>query len=318
MRLDSSTIIIKRLIYNIENLLAFFILLLLALLPTLEIILRTFFKTGFHSASEYIQHLVLWLTFIGSMITSREKKHLRLTVGVDFLNKNTKEWVRTITALIAVVINSILAWYAWLFVKEGFDPHTKIGIFPIKLIISIMPIGFIFLAYRSIFHAGGKRIQKIIASSGIIIALLVGFSLNTSYLHFLIWPFTLLLLISGLFGTPIFIVLGGLSIILFFHSGGSLAIIHNEAYTMLTSPIIPTIPLFTLAGFILSESRAGERLIHLFQACFGWLPGGLAIMAILISAFFTTFTGASGVTILALGGLLSFVLIKSNYYKNFS
>jgi tripartite ATP-independent transporter DctM subunit len=94
--------------------------------------------------------------------------------------------------------------------------------------------------------------------------------------------------------------------------------IPNEAYTMLTGPFIPTIPLFTLAGFILSESRAGERLVRFFQACFGWLPGGLVIMTILISAFFTTFTGASGVTILALGGLLSYVLISSHYEKNFS
>jgi tripartite ATP-independent transporter DctM subunit len=98
-----------------------------------------------------------------------------------------------------------------------------------------------------------------------------------------------------------------------------LEVIPNEAYTMLTGPAIPAIPLFTLVGFILSESKAGERLVRLFRVFFGWMPGGLAIMAILVSTFFTTFTGASGVTILALGGLLSYMLVESGRYReNFS
>jgi tripartite ATP-independent transporter DctM subunit len=75
------------------------------------------------------------------------------------------------------------------------------------------------------------------------------------------------------------------------------------------------IPLFTLAGFILSESRAGERLVRTFQSLFGWLPGGLIIATVIICAFFTSFTGASGVTILALGGILYTVLTKNSRYS---
>jgi tripartite ATP-independent transporter DctM subunit len=77
---------------------------------------------------------------------------------------------------------------------------------------------------------------------------------------------------------------------------------------MLISETIPVIPLFTLAGFILSASNAGERLVRLFHGLFGWVPGGQIIAAVLVSTFFTTFTGASGVTILALGGILYVVL----------
>jgi len=88
---------------------------------------------------------------------------------------------------------------------------------------------------------------------------------------------------------------------------------------MLISNSIAAIPLFTLAGFILSESKVGERLVRLFQSLFGRLPGGMGIMAILLYTFFTTFTGASGVTILALGGLLSLILIQSGKYsENFT
>ena len=101
-----------------------------------------------------------------------------------------------------------------------------------------------------------------------------------------------------------------LAYMLFAHTGQPLEVIANEAYSLLISHSIPAIPLFTFTGFILSESKAGERFVRLFKAVFSWFPGGLAIMAILVCTFFTTFTGASGVTILAVGGLLSYVLIK--------
>ena len=91
-----------------------------------------------------------------------------------------------------------------------------------------------------------------------------------------------------------------------------------ETYRLVVSPAIPTIPLFTLTGFLLAEGRASERLVRLFSAWFGWMPGGLAIVTTLVCAFFTTFTGASGVMILALGGLLLPVLLKSGYPERFS
>jgi tripartite ATP-independent transporter DctM subunit len=91
-----------------------------------------------------------------------------------------------------------------------------------------------------------------------------------------------------------------------------------EAYRLVVSPTLPTIPLFTLAGYLLAESGAPSRLIRLFRALFGWLPGGTAVVAALICAFFTTFTGGSGVTILALGGLLLPALLEDRYPERFS
>jgi tripartite ATP-independent transporter DctM subunit len=87
---------------------------------------------------------------------------------------------------------------------------------------------------------------------------------------------------------------------------------------MISGPAVPAIPLFTLVGFMLSAGKAGERLVRLFRALFGWLPGGLAIVSILICTFFTSFTGASGVTILALGAILAFILTNNGYEKRFS
>ncbi len=131
-------------------------------------------------------------------------------------------------------------------------------------------------------------------------------------------PLVLALIAAALLGAPVFVLLGGLAVLFFTHSGGSLEVIPNEAYTMLSGPMIPSLPLFTLAGFIISESKAGERLVRLFRALFGWLPGGLAIMSVILCAFMTTFTGASGVTILAVGSLLMFILTAGSYKERFS
>ncbi len=119
-------------------------------------------------------------------------------------------------------------------------------------------------------------------------------------------------------GAPIFVVLGGVALLLFFADAVPVASIPVETYRIVVSPSLPTIPLFTLTGYILAEGGASRRLVRLFRALFGWMPGGLAIAATLVCAFFTTFTGASGVTILALGGLLLPVLIKNGYPERFS
>ena len=94
--------------------------------------------------------------------------------------------------------------------------------------------------------------------------------------------------------------------------------IRDRSYRIVVSPHLATIPLFTLAGYFLAESKASDRLINVFKACFGWLPGGTPVIVLLICGFFTALTGGSGVTILALGGLLFPMLYKDGYKKNFS
>ena len=308
---------LKKILFGSENILATLSLLLIAILPIFEILARLIFKSGIHSSSGYIEHLVIWITFIGGMITSREGKHLSLAVGVNLLKDPYKTRVESFTACIATAVAACFTFNAISFINMGFAQGHMVGIFPIKSVMFIMPLGFAVITLRFITHAPNNIKSKIVAVLGIGVAYLVQF-IPFGYTGIFAWIGSIVLIISAFFGTPIFIVLGGVASILFMNAGGALEVIPNEAYTMLTGDIIPTIPLFTLAGFILSESKAGERLVHFFRAAFGWLPGGLAIMATIVCAFFTTFTGASGVTILALGGLLSYILLKSNYPKNFT
>jgi TRAP-type C4-dicarboxylate transport system permease large subunit len=87
------------------------------------------------------------------------------------------------------------------------------------------------------------------------------------------------------------------------HDGVTPATILIETYALSVSPTLAAIPLFTLAGFLLAEGRASERLLRVFRAYFGWIPGGTAVVCAVLCSFFTVFTGGSGVTILALGGV---------------
>lgn len=122
----------------------------------------------------------------------------------------------------------------------------------------------------------------------------------------------------ALLGTPLFIILAILAILLFSNDGISTSVLAIEINKLSTAPILPSIPLFTFAGYVLSESRTPERLVNLSRAFLGWMPGGLAVVALVACAIFTAFTGASGVTIIALGGLLFPTMQKEGYPENFN
>ena len=130
--------------------------------------------------------------------------------------------------------------------------------------------------------------------------------------------FGIVILLCALLGTPLFVIIGALAL-LFFHSVGiDTSAVVVEMYRMASSPTLLAIPLFTFTGFVLAKSNTSKRLINLSGALFGWLPGGLAVVALVTCAFFTAFTGASGVTIIALGGLLYPMLVSEKYPKKFS
>lgn len=127
----------------------------------------------------------------------------------------------------------------------------------------------------------------------------------------------LLLFIAALLGAPLFVVLAAFALMMFVQSGTDIVVLAEEQYKLATNPHLITIPLFTFAGFLMAHSKAGDRLVRASRAILGWLPGGLAIVVIATCAFFTTFTGASGVTIVALGGLLLPMMVRENYPEKF-
>ena len=130
--------------------------------------------------------------------------------------------------------------------------------------------------------------------------------------------FVIALIALALLGVPLFIVLGAGGLFGSWATGLDPATLIIELYRLASSPNLAAIPLFTFAGVVLAAGGAPQRLIRLFNALFGWMPGGLAMVALTACAFFTAFSGASGVTILALGGLLYPMLTRVGYPQRFS
>lgn len=128
----------------------------------------------------------------------------------------------------------------------------------------------------------------------------------------------IVLLILTLVGAPLFAVIAASAMVGFYTEEVDLAVMAIEIYRLAETPVLLAIPLFTFAGYILGASRAPHRLVYFTNTLLGWLPGGLAIVAIVACAFFTAFTGASGVTIVALGALLYPALKEAGYGERFN
>jgi C4-dicarboxylate transporter, DctM subunit len=128
----------------------------------------------------------------------------------------------------------------------------------------------------------------------------------------------LIALLLALFGVPIFVVISGLALYLLYSGQIDSSAMIIEMHRMATTPILVAIPLFTFAGYLLSESGTPRRLIRLSNAILGWLPGGLSIIALVTCATFTALTGATGLTIIALGGILLPAMLRGNYPEKFS
>jgi C4-dicarboxylate transporter, DctM subunit len=135
------------------------------------------------------------------------------------------------------------------------------------------------------------------------------------------------IIVFAFFGAPIFAILGALAVVgaALTHPDASLADAFTGAVTrvfhMATAAegsTLATIPLFTFMGYVLAESKTAERLVNFAKSWFGWVPGGLAIVTIFVCALFTTVTGASGVTIVAVGGLMMPALLKDGYKERFA
>ncbi|MBM3258759.1 MAG: TRAP transporter large permease [Candidatus Sericytochromatia bacterium] len=132
------------------------------------------------------------------------------------------------------------------------------------------------------------------------------------------WVAGIGLTLATLLGAPLFVILSLITVLGFLADGQDAAILFTEFVKIAEQPMFIAIPLFTFAGYLMAEARTSVRLIDLTKALVGWLPGGVAIVALLSCAFFTVFTGVSGVTVIALGGLLLPALLREGYTERFA
>jgi tripartite ATP-independent transporter DctM subunit len=233
-----------------------------------------------------------------------------------------------LAAAATTAVSAGLSWASWRFVTSEYEFSTGAGghWLPTWAMESVLPLAFLVMTIRMIFQQRDRNMRAAaVGGAGLTLLLIgLGMAIDAGILEYLVvpgwlvWAALLALLAAAIMGAPIFVVIGGAALVLFMGEDVPVAAVPVETYRIVVSPAIPAIPLFTLTGYLLAETRAGERLVRLFRALFGWLPGGLPIVVTLVCAFFTTFTGASGATILALGGLLLPVLVQSRYPERFS
>lgn len=132
------------------------------------------------------------------------------------------------------------------------------------------------------------------------------------------WAVGLGLVLLALLGTPLFVILGAGALFAFFREGISSSSVITEMSRLATSPILLAIPMFTFAGYLFAESKTPQRLVRLTSSLFGWIPGSFALVAMVACAIFTAFTGGSGITIVAMGGLLMPALMKEGFSQKYS
>ena len=303
----------------VESIFATITFALMVLLPFAEVFTRIFGILSIPASQVIVQHLTLWIGFIGAVLATRKNKLLALTQRSLFSTEAKFHIGRYTAKLITFLVLISLAWGSWELVKVEIEyPMDIAPNIPRWVAMLIMPIGFALMSLLIFIKSYSNKYYRL---SFLFIAFLFSFTTVLEVISdFLpsIYAGSFFLAVSLIFGAPIFVGLGGLSIILFWADFTPLSAISAEAYRIVVSPTLPTIPLFTMAGYFLAESKASKRLIIIFQELFGWIPGGTPIIIILLCGFFTALTGGSGVTILALGGLLLPMLLKEGYSKSFS
>lgn len=312
---------------------------LLAGLPVLSGISRILGGTEVPLINQLIFHFLVILAGMAGIQTEHSNEHLLVDLGLAKSDSSLARGLRAARDLAGTFILSqcILGSLEMLFI--AFSGEKLLGL-PIQVFVAFIPLGFIGIAlywWKKVTKELHWALHVLMVLLGIVCSL--PSILNVLYtvvpvlpdaifglenLWFAVVPaiipiFIVLLVVLIFAGLPLYLALGGIGLLFFLRDGAGPAIIIYEGYAVLDSTAIPAIALFTLTGFLLSESKASKRLIDVFVALFGWFPSGIVIATVLVSCVFTTFTGASGVTILALGGLLYGLLhTTGKYSENFS
>ncbi len=289
----------------------------MGLLPLAEGAGRYFFGIGIPGAGPFVQHLTLWVAFLGAAIAAREERLLAMAT-TQFLPSRWQGSAKVLTGTVGAAVSALLCWASidLLLIERQAGGEIAAGV-PIWVGQLAMPVALGLIAVRLAWRASEAWIGRSVAFLGLGLGVWAGLQpLWAEGLPFL--PFLALLVIVTAVGGPIFVLLGGAAVLLFMIDGVPPAAVPVATYSLSVSPTLAAIPLFTLTGFMLAEGGASRRLLDVFRAFFGWMPGGTAVVCAVVCAFFTTFTGGSGVTILALGVLLYKALEEDGYSKRFS
>jgi len=275
---------------------------------------------GFHvpGSAVYLQQLTLILAFLGGLLAVREGKHLTLSIaellgGESVLGRGA----RVFGAGVAAAVTAVLAYGAFGVVMADRQAGERLPLgLPVWVTECVMPLGLALMALRLASRASVRPRGKAVAFVAIAAAFGLGLLPRPAGVAFGLLE--LAILAAVLLGAPVFVAMAGSALLLFFAEHTPVSAVPAEIYRLIGSPTLPAIPLLTACGYVLAESNAAHRLVRFFRALFGWMPGGIAVLVAALCAVFTTFTGGSGITIIALGGLVYPILREDGYPEGFS
>src|SRR5436190_1341177 len=285
----------------------------MALVPVAEILLRALLRVGISGAASFTQHFALIAGMLGAAVAAREQRLLSLSTLDSLLVGRGALLARFFTRTVAVIVGALLCLASVeLVLAERAGGNVTAYASPVWLGQAALPLGFALITLRLAWSAGvgwPARLASLALAAAVAAAAASRLPLGNA----MAITAVCVVLVAAILGSPVFTTLGGVALFLFWSDGLPIASIPLDHYRLVVNPSLPMIPLFTLAGYFLAEGGAPRRLIRVFDALFGGLRGGAATATVLACAFFTSFSGASGVTIIALGGMLMPLLLSAGY-----
>jgi len=303
--------------FRIEHWVIGAVLVAMAGFTLLEVLGRSALGAGVPGGLLYTQHLTLWVGFLGALLATATGGHLALATGSFFKGDTIRRVASFYSDTFSAMVCALLCAASAVMVKAD-THHSSVlpGGLPEWWSELVMPVSLALMAVRFVFKAsntwGGRAAAAAIALGSFALAYAEPFASH------LLWPGVVLILVGLVLGTPVFVAMAGLAMLLFFSIGTPIAAVPTETFRLVASPSLPAIPLLTATGYVLAEGGASKRFLALARAWFGWMPGGMALMVCGVCAGFTTFTGGSGVTLLALGGIVMPMLLSEKYDEDFS
>jgi C4-dicarboxylate transporter DctM subunit len=285
----------------------------MVMLPLAEMVLRRTFGVGIAGSAVLVQHLTLVAGMLGAAIAACDDRLLSLSTLPSLLPGRAQAAARFLSSTVAAAVSALLCAASLKFViAERAAGDVLTHALPVWSVQAVMPVGFALIALHLVQRAspatGGRLAAALVTAATVFAATVAPLPPEQLFI-----PAALMLAAATLLGAPVFVVLAGLTLLVFWQQGMPVASIALDHYRLVVDPSLPAIPLFTLAGYFLAAGGAPQRLTRVFQAMFGCFRGGMAIATVVVGAFFTAFTGASGVTILALGGMLMPLLASARY-----
>lgn len=290
--------------------------LLLTAMPLVDFLGRPL--AGFHipGSATYTQQLTFFLTFIGGLAATLTGKHLTLSSASLLPGVKARREAEFFSSCIAAAVSAILAYAGVCVVIAERIQGSKLTFgLPVWISESIMPLGLGLISLTYIFKSSNRWPARLGAAAVAGSAFLLGLIQPAGMM---VWVLSAMLMAATLLGCPVFAAMSGLALIFFWGDGTPVSAVTAEIYRLVGSPTLPAIPLLTATGFVLAETNAPRRLVNFFQALFGFIPGGVAVLVAAVCALFTALTGGSGVTIIALGGLVYPILRDGGYSESFS